>query len=93
MNEHILKSVLEQKYAEEFDRLNESKLINQSELLCVFYNKLCASEIYIQNGYLSYDAEINKEVGVIFSGGVDSSYLALLLKEISVNVPLKIKLS
>lgn len=32
------------------------------------------------------------EVGVIFSGGIDSSYLALLLKEISENVPLKIKL-
>ena len=32
------------------------------------------------------------EIGVIFSGGVDSSYLALLLKEISDNVPLKIKL-
>lgn len=32
------------------------------------------------------------EVGVIFSGGLDSSYLALLLKEISENVPLKIKL-
>lgn len=33
-----------------------------------------------------------REVGVIFSGGLDSSYLALLLKEISENVPLKIKL-
>ena len=33
-----------------------------------------------------------REVGVIFSGGVDSSYLALLLKEISENVPLKIRL-
>ncbi|MBR2858434.1 asparagine synthetase B, partial [bacterium] len=33
-----------------------------------------------------------REVGVIFSGGVDSSYLALLLKEISENIPLKIKL-
>ena len=33
-----------------------------------------------------------REVGVIFSGGVDSSYLVLLLKEISENVPLKIKL-
>ena len=33
-----------------------------------------------------------REVGVIFSGGVDSSYLALLLKEISENVPLKVKL-
>lgn len=32
------------------------------------------------------------EVGVIFSGGVDSSYLALLLKEISENIGLKIKL-
>ncbi len=32
------------------------------------------------------------EIGVIFSGGLDSSYLALLLKEISYNVPLKIKL-
>lgn len=32
------------------------------------------------------------EIGVIFSGGLDSSYLALLLKEISDNVPLKIKL-
>ena len=32
------------------------------------------------------------ELGVIFSGGLDSSYLALLLKEISENVPLKIKL-
>ena len=32
------------------------------------------------------------EIGVIFSGGIDSSYLALLLKEISENVPLKIKL-
>ena len=31
-------------------------------------------------------------VGVIFSGGVDSSYLALLLKEISQNIPLKITL-
>ena len=33
-----------------------------------------------------------REVGVIFSGGLDSSYIALLLKEISENVPLKIKL-
>ncbi len=33
-----------------------------------------------------------RELGVIFSGGLDSSYLALLLKEISENVPLKIKL-
>lgn len=33
-----------------------------------------------------------REIGVIFSGGVDSSYLALLLKEISENVPLKITL-
>lgn len=32
------------------------------------------------------------EVGVIFSGGLDSSYLALLLKEISQNIALKIKL-
>ncbi|MBP3790937.1 MAG: asparagine synthetase B [Methanobrevibacter sp.] len=32
------------------------------------------------------------EVGVIFSGGVDSSYLALLLGEIAENVGLKIKL-
>lgn len=32
------------------------------------------------------------ELGVIFSGGVDSSYLALLLKEISENIPLKITL-
>ncbi len=32
------------------------------------------------------------EVGVIFSGGLDSSYLALLLKEISENIGLKIKL-
>ena len=32
------------------------------------------------------------EVGVIFSGGVDSSYLALLLKEIFENVPLKVTL-
>ena len=32
------------------------------------------------------------ELGVIFSGGLDSSYLALLLKEISENVPLKITL-
>ncbi|MBQ2666142.1 asparagine synthetase B [Methanobrevibacter sp.] len=32
------------------------------------------------------------EVGVIFSGGLDSSYLALLLKEISQNIPLKITL-
>ena len=32
------------------------------------------------------------EVGVIFSGGLDSSYLALLLKEISDNIPLKITL-
>ncbi len=31
-------------------------------------------------------------VGVIFSGGVDSSYLALLLKEISENIALKITL-
>lgn len=31
-------------------------------------------------------------VGVIFSGGVDSSYLALLLGEISQNIPLKITL-
>ena len=31
-----------------------------------------------------------QSVGVIFSGGVDSSYLALLLKEISQNIPLKI---
>lgn len=33
-----------------------------------------------------------REVGVIFSGGVDSSYLALLLKEISENIALKITL-
>ena len=33
-----------------------------------------------------------REIGVIFSGGVDSSYLALLLKEISENVSLKITL-
>ena len=32
------------------------------------------------------------EIGVIFSGGLDSSYIALLLKEISENIPLKIKL-
>ena len=32
------------------------------------------------------------EVGVIFSGGLDSSYLALLLSEISQNIPLKVKL-
>lgn len=32
------------------------------------------------------------EVGVIFSGGVDSSYLALLLGEIARNIPLKITL-
>ena len=32
------------------------------------------------------------EVGVIFSGGLDSSYLALLIKEISENIGLKIKL-
>ncbi len=32
------------------------------------------------------------EIGVIFSGGLDSSYLALLLREMSENVPLKIKL-
>jgi asparagine synthase (glutamine-hydrolysing) len=32
------------------------------------------------------------EIGVIFSGGVDSSYLALLLGEISENIPLKITL-
>ena len=32
------------------------------------------------------------ELGVIFSGGLDSSYLALLLKEISENIPLKVKL-
>ena len=32
------------------------------------------------------------EVGVIFSGGLDSSYLTLLLKEISQNIPLKITL-
>jgi len=31
------------------------------------------------------------EIGVIFSGGLDSSYIALLLKEISENIPLKIK--
>ena len=31
-------------------------------------------------------------VGVIFSGGVDSSYIALLLKEISKNIPLEITL-
>ena len=33
-----------------------------------------------------------RELGVIFSGGLDSSYLALLLKEISDNIPLKVKL-
>ena len=33
-----------------------------------------------------------REVGVIFSGGVDSSYLALLLKEISQNIALKVTL-
>lgn len=32
------------------------------------------------------------DVGVIFSGGLDSSYLALLLSEISQNIPLKITL-
>ena len=32
------------------------------------------------------------DVGVIFSGGIDSSYLALLLSEISQNVPLNITL-
>lgn len=32
------------------------------------------------------------EVGVIFSGGLDSSYIALLLGEISQNIPLKITL-
>ena len=32
------------------------------------------------------------ELGVIFSGGLDSSYLALLLGEISENIPLKITL-
>ncbi|WP_407375180.1 asparagine synthase-related protein [Methanobrevibacter sp.] len=32
------------------------------------------------------------DVGVIFSGGLDSSYLALLLKEMSENIPLKITL-
>ena len=32
------------------------------------------------------------EIGVIFSGGLDSSYLALLLKEMSENIPLKITL-
>ena len=32
------------------------------------------------------------EVGVIFSGGLDSSYLALLLGQISENIPLKVKL-
>ena len=32
------------------------------------------------------------ELGVIFSGGLDSSYLALLLKEISENIALKITL-
>ncbi len=33
-----------------------------------------------------------QELGVIFSGGLDSSYLALLLKEMSENIPLKITL-
>ena len=33
-----------------------------------------------------------RELGVIFSGGLDSSYLALLLKEISEVIPLKITL-
>ena len=33
-----------------------------------------------------------REVGVIFSGGLDSSYIALLLKEISENIPLKVTL-
>ena len=33
-----------------------------------------------------------RELGVIFSGGLDSSYLALLLKEMSENIPLKITL-
>ena len=33
-----------------------------------------------------------REVGVIFSGGLDSSYIALLLGEISKNIPLKITL-
>ena len=32
------------------------------------------------------------EIAVIFSGGVDSSYIALLLREMAENVPLKIKL-
>ena len=33
-----------------------------------------------------------RELGIIFSGGLDSSYLALLIKEISQNIPLKVKL-
>lgn len=37
-------------------------------------------------------AEGLREVGVIFSGGVDSSYLALLLKEISENIAFKVTL-
>lgn len=43
---------------------------------------------------LSVSKRIDKlrEVGVIFSGGVDSSYLALLLGEIAQNIPLKITL-
>ena len=41
---------------------------------------------------LSKRVEDLYEVGVIFSGGVDSSYLALLLKEISENIGLKVTL-
>lgn len=41
---------------------------------------------------LSKRVEGLTDVGVIFSGGLDSSYLALLLKEISENIPLKITL-
>ena len=33
-----------------------------------------------------------QHIGVIFSGGIDSSYLALLLKKISQNIPIKITL-
>lgn len=41
---------------------------------------------------LSKRVEGLTDIGVIFSGGLDSSYLALLLKEISENIPLKITL-
>lgn len=57
----------------------------------VFEGDVAKIEKMLRLSVLKRVEDIN-EIGVIFSGGLDSSYLALLLKEISENVPLKIKL-